>query len=264
MLDQLSGASRLYPIIGHPVAAVQSPIWLTRTLAGRGHNGICVPVEVDQAGLDAVMSGLTAAANVDGILVTMPHKAAAFGYCATADARATMFGGVSVMRRDPAGTWHGDMLDGLAFVKAQQDRGARIAGARALLLGTGAAGSAIAFALLEAGVADLTVHDVDPARARRLCEQLDAVAGGRLRGGGPDPAGYDLVLNATPVGLSEDDPAPVDTAELSADMHVGDVIAGHGTSPLIRAARAAGCSTSDGGDMVAAVQDLMADFLLRT
>ena len=152
MTSQLSGASRLLPIIGDPIKYVGSPVWLTNTFADRGHNGICVPVQVPDGELDVVMAGLAAMANVDGILVTMPHKHAAFAYCATSSDRAALLGAVSVIRRNTNGTWHGDMLDGLAFVKAQQDHGARINGARALLAGAGGAGSAIAIALLEAGV----------------------------------------------------------------------------------------------------------------
>lgn len=262
MPDHLSGASRLYPIIGDPVHYVQSPIWLTRTFAERGHNGLCVPLEVDADGLDAVMNGLAAAANVDGILVTMPHKNTAFAYCATSDARANLFEAVSVIRRNADSSWHGHMLDGLAFVRAQQNRGATTERARALLVGTGAAGSAIAHALLDAGVAELALHDADPARVEALSRRLQDVSGGRLREGSADPTGYDLVLNATPLGLNEGDPAPLDTSLLTEHMHVGDVIAGHGTTPLVAAAREAGCTTADGADMVEAVQELMADFML--
>ncbi len=262
MLDQLSGASRLYPIIGDPVRYVQSPARLTRTFAERGHNGICVPLEVTEADLRTVMAGLTASANVDGILVTMPHKFTAFAHCATSSPRASVFGAVSVMRRNPDGTWHGDMLDGLAFVKAQRDHGARIEASRALLIGAGGAGGAIAHALLEEGVGDLAVYDADPRRFTSLVEQLAGIAAGRLRPGSPDPSGFDLVFNATPLGLRDGDPLPVDAASLTGSMFVGDVIAGHGTTPLIAAAREIGCRTADGGDMVAAVQELMADFLL--
>jgi shikimate dehydrogenase len=74
MSDQLSGASGLFPIIGDPIKYVESPIWLTRTLGERGHNGICVPMQTPGSALDVVMAGLTATPNVDGILVTMPHK----------------------------------------------------------------------------------------------------------------------------------------------------------------------------------------------
>ena len=118
------------------------------------------------------MAGLTASRNVDGILVTMPHKFTAFTHCATSSERAKMLGVVSVIRRNPDGTWHGDMLDGLAFVKAQQDHGAQPEGARALLVGAGGAGSAIAIELLQAGVLELVIHDADESRVATLLDLL--------------------------------------------------------------------------------------------
>jgi shikimate dehydrogenase len=120
MPDLLSGATRLFPIIGDPIKYVEVPRRLTRTFEERGYNGICVPMQVPELDLDTVMAGLTASLNVDGILVTMPHKFTAFTHCATSFDRAKMLGVVSVIRRNLDGTWHGDMLDGLAFVKAQK------------------------------------------------------------------------------------------------------------------------------------------------
>jgi shikimate dehydrogenase len=258
----LSGATRLFPIIGDPIRHVQSPVWLTRTFAERGHDGICVPMQVPEGELDAVMAGLTATPNVDGILVTMPHKHAAFTYCSTSTDRAGRSGVVSVMRRNPDGTWHGDMLDGLAFVKAQQDHGATIHGSRALLVGTGSAGSAIAVALIEAGVRELVVHDADLSRVDGLLDLLEGMDRGRARAGTADPTGFNLVLNATPLGMGDKDPLPVDRSLLTSSMFVGDVVSGHGTTPLIAAARSVGCGTATGEHMVEAVQDLMADFML--
>jgi shikimate dehydrogenase len=130
MPDLLSGATRLFPIIGDPIRYVESPLRLTRTFGERDYNGICVPMQVPADDLDIVMAGLTAGRNVDGILVTMPHKFTAFAHCATSSERAKMLGVVSVIRRNPDETWHGDMLDGLAFVKAQKDQGAQPKGAR--------------------------------------------------------------------------------------------------------------------------------------
>ncbi|OOP60380.1 shikimate dehydrogenase [Arthrobacter sp. SRS-W-1-2016] len=262
MIDQLNGASRLFPIIGDPVKHVQSPPWLTRTFAERGHNGICIPMEVPEGDLGVVMGGLTATPNVDGILVTMPHKFTAFEHCASSSERARMLGVVSVIRRNADGTWHGDMLDGLAFVKAQLDRGARIAGARALLVGAGGAGSAIAIALLEAGIGELIIHDADEARVAGLLELLAGFGNGRVTAGSPDPAGCDLVFNATPMGMDVGDPVPVDTTRLTPAMFVGDVISGHGTTAFVAAAQAHGCKTATGDHMVEAVQNLMADFML--
>jgi shikimate dehydrogenase len=261
---QLSGASRLFPIIGDPIRYVESPVWLTRTLGERGVQGLCIPMQVPASALDTLMAALSEVGNVDGVLVTMPHKHAAFACCATSTDRARVLGAVSVVRRNPDGSWHGDMLDGAAFVKAQRDHGARIVGARALLIGAGGAGSAIAIALLESGVGDLVVCDAEPSRVEAVLEMVAGLGHGRASAGTPDPTGFDLVFNATPLGMEDGDALPVDASPLDSSMFVGDVIAGHGTTPLIAAARAAGCATATGGHMVEAVQDLMVDFLLGT
>jgi shikimate dehydrogenase len=264
VLDHLSGATRLFPIVGDPIKFVESPTRLTRTFAERGFNGICVPLQAPADDLDAVMAGLTASRNVDGILVTMPHKFTAFTYCATSSERAKMLGVVSVMRRNPDGTWHGDMLDGLAFVKAQQDHGAQPKGARVLLVGAGGAGSAIAIALLEAGVRELVIHDTSESRVATLLELLSRLGDGRASAGLPDPTGCEVVCNATSMGMSDGDPLPVDAALLTSSMFVGDVISGHGVTPFLAAAVAVGCRTANGGHMVQAGLDLMADFMLTT
>lgn len=257
MFNRFSGATRLFPIIGDPIKYVEAPVRLTRTFGERDHDGICVPMQVPAGDLDAVMVGLTASRNVDGILVTMPHKFTAFAYCATSSERAKLLGVVSVIRRNPDGTWHGDMLDGLAFVKAQKDHGAQPEGARVLLVGAGGAGSAIASALLEAGVGELIIHDADELRVARLLELVKDFGKGRVSAGPPDPTGCDLVCNATPLGMEDGDPLPVDPALLTSSMFVGDVVAGHGVTPFLGAAQAAGCRTANGGHMVEAAQDIM-------
>lgn len=230
MFKQLSGATRLFPIIGDPVRYVESPVRLTRTFGERGHNGMCFPMQVPAGTLDVVMAGLEATLNVDGILVTMRHEQTAFAHCTTSTERARTLGVVSVVRRNPDGTWHGDMLDGLA--------------------------------LLEAGVRELVVHDTDESRVTGLLDLLADPGDGRVTAGPPDPTGSDLVFNATPMGMEDGDPLPVDAALLTSSMFAGDVIAGHGVTPFLEAAQAAGCKTANGAQMVEAVQDLMADFML--
>jgi shikimate dehydrogenase len=210
------------------------------------------------------MVGLAATRNVDGVLVTMPHKHTAFDYCATTSERAKLLKVVSIIRRNPDGSWHGDMLDGLAFVKAQIDRGARPDGARALLLGAGGAGSAIAVALIEAGVEKLIVHDPDEERAATLVDLIARLGNGQVTTGPADPTGCGLVCNATPLGMNDNDPLPVDPTLLTSRMFVGDVISGHGLTAFLHAAQTIGCQTANGGHMVEAAQQLMADFLLNT
>jgi shikimate dehydrogenase len=262
MLERLNGETRLFPILGDPIIYVKSPERLSRSLSSRGVNGICVPMQVPAGCLGPVMRGLSAVSNVDGLLITMPHKFDAFGYCATSSACSRFLKVVSVMRRNQDGSWHGDMLDGLAFVKAQTDRSARPEGARALVVGAGGAGSAIAIALIEAEVRDLVISDTNLARAEELQAMLTTFGRGRVIVGPPDPAGCDMVFNATPMGMEEGDPLPVAADRLDRGMFVGDVIAGHGVTPFLRAAEAAGCTTANGDQMVEAVQEMMLDFLL--
>jgi shikimate dehydrogenase len=264
MLEHLNGQTLLYPIIGDPIIFAESPQRLTASFAERNHNGVCVPMQVPEGDLAVVMRGLGRTLNVHGLLVTMPHKFAAFGYCPTSSERARILGSVSVIRRNSDGTWHGDMLDGLAFVKAQKDAGARTDGARVLLVGAGGAGSAIAVALLQDGVEELIIHDVDETRSAQLVEVLSATHGGRVRVGPPDPKGCDMVCNATPMGMAAGDPLPVEAPLLTPSMFVGDVIAGHGLTPFLKAARAAGCKTAGGGEMVESVQELMVAFMLNS
>ncbi len=264
VLAGLSGETRLFPIIGDPIIFAKSPQRLTSGFDARGHNGICVPMQVPDGSLEGVIRGLTRTSNVDGLLITMPHKFSAFSYCATSSERAKLLGVVSVMRRNADGSWHGDMLDGLAFVKAQKDEGAEPDGARVLLVGAGGAGSAIGIALLEAGVRELVVHDREESRVANLLGLLSGLGRGRAISGPPDPTGCDMVCNATPLGMAAGDPLPIVTNLLTASMFVGDVIAGHGVTPLLQAAQALGCKTANGVQMVEAVQEMMLDFMIGT
>jgi shikimate dehydrogenase len=257
----LSGETLVVPIIGDPIAQVKSPDGITRLFAARGGNAVVVPLQAAPADLDALVTGLTPSSSIGGLIATVPHKFGLAAHCATLTDRARFLGSVNVARRNPDGTWHGDQVDGEAFVAAVRTAGGVPEGARALQVGAGGAGSAIALALLEAGVADLALHDADTARRDALLGRLRDRFGGRVSAGSTDPSGFDLVANATPMGMREGDPYPVDVAGLKADTFVGDVVTKPAVPPLIEAARAAGCRTSTGSDMFATVAVLIADFL---
>ncbi len=258
----LSGRTSLYPILGDPVTYVESPRRLTAAFEKRRHDGVCVPMQIPREQLDNAVRGLCAAGNARGLLITMPHKAAMFAQCATTSETATLLGVVSVARRNPDGTWHGDMLDGEAFVSVLEKAGAMLRRARVLQVGAGGAGSAISLALCNKGVQELVLHDTNPGRSDQLVKLLSGVCGGRVRAGGPDAAGFDIVVNATPLGMSPDDPLPVEAQDLSSSMVVGDVIAGHGVTPLLQAAHAVGCRTASGSQMVEEGIELMCRFFL--
>jgi shikimate dehydrogenase len=145
---------------------------------------------------------------------------------------------------------------------AQKKEGAQLEGARVLQIGGGGAGGAIAIALLEAGVRELVLHDTNPSRLSALVGLLSGLGHGRVIAGPPDPTGCDMVVNASPMGMSSEDPLPVPAHLLTSSMFVGGVVAGHGVTPLLQAARSAGCKTADGFQMVEAGMEIIPDFLL--
>ncbi|MEY4884436.1 MAG: hypothetical protein RIS34_2290, partial [Pseudomonadota bacterium] len=164
MPELLSGATRVHFIVGDPIAQVKSPAGVSQAYQARGHNAMVMPAHVAPAALAAWLAGVSLAQNVDGIIVTVPHKFACFDLCATTSERAAFLHTVNTMRRNPDGTWHGDMFDGLGFVEAMRDNGCQPLAKRALLVGAGGAGSAIAHALVMAGVSALAIHDEDTVR----------------------------------------------------------------------------------------------------
>lgn len=257
-----NGATRLVPIVGDPIAQVKSPAGITAALQERGRNAYVVPIHVGSEDLAACFAGLSRARNIDGILATVPHKFAAFRFAASATPRARLLEAANVLRRNADGGWHADMLDGLAFVAALRHAGCAPAGQRALLVGAGGAGAAIALALIDAGVATLAIHDADTARRDRLLDRLARYGAARLGIGTSDPTGCGIIANATPAGMREDDPVPVRIDRLTPAMAVGDVITVPEVTPLLAAARALGCKTSTGVDMFNAGRDLIVDFLL--
>ena len=259
---RLDGATRLHVILGDPIAQVKSPDGVTRAFAARGLNAVLVPVHVAPDAVAGFVRGASLARNLDGIIVTVPHKFAAASLCDTLTDRARFLGAVNVMRRNPDGGWHGDMTDGEAHVASLRAGGCEPAGRRALLVGSGGAGTAIALALHEAGVAELAIHDADAARRDRLIGRLAGRGGAPVVAGGDDPAGYGLVVNATPAGMRPDDPLPVRAERLSPDAFVSDVVTMPEVTPLLAAARARGCGTRTGIGMFEAVRDRMVEFLL--
>ncbi len=263
MLDALSGATRVHFIVGDPIAQVKSPFGVTQAFEQHGRNAVCLPAHVAPEDLARWCEGVTAMRNVDGLIITVPHKFAALGLCASTSARSAFVGAANTLRRRPDGQWHGDMFDGLAFVQALCAQGANPQGQRVLLVGAGGAGSAIAHAVLEAGAAQLHIHDADAARAAALVQRLQGLAAGAVALGPAQTAGHDILINATPRGMAPADPLPIDLTGLQSHQVVGCVITQPAVTPLVAQARALGCRTVTGGDMFAQVRDLMVSFLLE-
>ena len=262
MQNPLNGATRVYYIVGDPIAQVKSPAGVSEALHARGHNAYVMPAHVAPQHLATWLQGVSAAQNVDGIIITVPHKFAAAGLCSSLSERASFLGAANTLRRNADGTWHGDMFDGLAMVAAISASGCQVPDCRALLIGAGGAGSAIAHALVMAGVKALAIHDEDTARRAAMADRLASLQRCPILPGSRAPGGFDLIVNATPVGMAEGDSVPIDTATLRPSITVACVITAPAVTPLIASARSTGCNTVTGTQMFGQVRDLMLAFLL--
>lgn len=260
---RLSGETHLFPIVGDPIAQVKSPGLLSQIMADRGKNGLVVPAHVTPDALKELITALRSVQNVKGIVVTVPHKSAVLDLCDHPSERAKLIGSVNVMRRSPDGGWAGDNTDGQGYMDGVAACGFDIAGKRALLVGVGGAGSAVAYEILQRGARFLAVHDLDDARRMATIAKLESLFPGRVGSGSTDPSGYEFVANVTPVGMRDDDPLPIEAEKLTGQEFVADAITKPEVTPLLKVARSKGCNTMPGLGMFNAQADILVDFLLE-
>ena len=259
---RINGETRLYAIIGYPIIQVRSPEVFNPRFSRAGRNAVLVPLEVHPDRLEQAVAGLFACANLDGLVVTVPHKTRMIGLVDEVLPTGAVVGAINAARREADGRWVGDMFDGRGCVRGLRKQGIEPAGRSALLVGAGGAGSAVAFALAEAAISRLTIFDVDAARASRVVAGIGrSYPAVRAEMGPPVPTrDHDLVINATPLGMAPGDPLPVDPGTLDASMVVVDVVMKPEMTPLLRAAAAIGCRIQPGRHMLEGQADAVASF----
>ena len=262
MLPALNGATRIHVTIGDPIAQVKSPAGVTAGFAARGHDAIMIPLQVKAADVEDFFRLAKKLPNLDGIIITVPHKPVAFRHCDETSERARVLEVANVMRRGADGRWSGDMTDGGGFIAALKRNGFDPGAKRALQVGGGGAGSAIALALCMEGASALTLCDLDTEKRDALIARLERHGHKVAATDTPDPAGFDLIVNATPAGMKPGDPLPVDASRLNADQFVADVITMPAVTPLLTAAQQKGCGTQTGVQMFDAQVDFITEFLM--
>lgn len=261
----ISGKTKLYALVAHPVSHVRTPQAINALFETRGLDAVMVPCEVAPDALARFVDGLRSIANLGGLVVTVPHKIAVASLCDELTPRAQAAGAVNTIRRDPDGTLTGDLLDGVGFVAGLKQAGIALEGRSVYLAGAGGAANAIALALAEQGIARLTIANRTRARAEDLLHRLAAHRPGlRVEIGTRDPSGHDIVVNGTSLGLRPDDALPLDCDRLTSSMTVAEVIMQPRETPLLSAAAAAGCRIQYGQPMLDCQLALMADFLTAT
>jgi shikimate dehydrogenase len=247
----ISGKTTLIAHLGYPTDAFKAPMIYNPWFEHAGIDAVVVPMGVRAEDYEAFLPRLFRLTNIRGALVTMPHKVTTVGLLDEATPTVLIAGSCNAIVRRGDGSLLGDMFDGEGFVRGVRRKGRALVGARALVVGSGGVGSAIAASLAAAGVAGLGLYDVDAGVAAALEMRLTRHYP-RLRviTGSNDPGGYDIVVNATPLGMNDDDPLPLDTRRLSPGALVGEVVMKQQMTPFLRAAVERGCEVQVGTDML--------------
>jgi shikimate dehydrogenase len=246
----INGKTRLLPLFGFPTDAFKAPLIYNPWFESRGIDAVVVPMGVKVEDYAGVLRSVFKLTNVPGALVTMPHKITTVGLLDEVTTAVRVAGACNAIVRRADGSLFGDIFDGTGFTRGLSRKGFAFADAKCLVVGAGGVGSAIAAALAAAGVGMIAVCDAEPACADGLVARLRQHYPALIaRTGSRSAAGYDLVVNATPLGLP-DDPLPIDVASLAPSTFVGEVVMKSEMTPLLVAAQRIGCRYQIGTDML--------------
>lgn len=244
---QITGATRLFPIIGFPVAGVFSPPAFNRHFSDHGLDAVMFGLDITPEHLESFWTLLRTSGNLLGCSVTYPHKQAAFQAVDEMTGRAARLGALNTIRHDAEGRLSGDATDGLAMVSAMHKTGFDPQGKTVHVMGAGGgAGLAIVDCLCEQGVTGLIIDEIDTERRGNLHKLLETHwPNVPVIQDGP----AEILVNATTLGKSSDQPLPFGAETIAAAALCCDVVTGAQETPFMNAARHAGKAVVTGNDM---------------
>ena len=247
----ISGKTKLIAHLGYPTESFRAPMIYNPYFQKHGIDAVVVPMGCKSEDYADFLKLVFRLSNIHGALVTMPHKVTTMMLLDEASTTAQVAGSCNAIRLDAEGRLVGDMFDGEGFVRGVLHKGQELSGKTALVVGCGGAGSAIAASLAKAKVAELSLFDGYEPSMEGLAGRLrQAYPDLVVKTGSKDPAGYDLVVNATPLGMKDGDPLPMDVSRIDPSTFVGEVVMKSEITPFVAAARERGCRFQVGTDML--------------
>lgn len=247
----INGNTEIIAHIGYPTHSFKSPMIYNPYFEEAGINAVVVPMGCKPDHYPAFLRAVFSLENIRGALITMPHKVTTVGLLDEVTATVRVAGACNAVKRLDDGRLVGDMFDGAGFVRGVQRKGFDLQGRSVLVVGTGGVGCAIAASLAGAGIAAITLFDMNQASCEALAQRIRQNHPQiQVHTGSNDPAPHDLVVNATPMGMNEGDPLPMDVSRLAPSSFVGEVVMRAETTAFLAAAQARGCQTQVGTDML--------------
>jgi len=247
----ISGTTRLIAHLGYPTETFKAPLIYNPYFDKHGIDAVVVPMGCKAQDYPDFLKLVFRLSNIHGALVTMPHKTTTMDLLDEISTNAKVAGSCNAVKLGAEGQLIGDMFDGEGFVRGLVRKGQRVKGTKVLIVGTGGVGSAIAASLAAAGVKQIALHDANETALNGLKARLNAhYPQTAVTSGSNDPDGFDIVVNATPLGMRKGDPLPVDVSRLSPETFVGEVVMKAEITPFLDAARDRGCKFQVGTDML--------------
>ncbi|MGL4636935.1 MAG: shikimate dehydrogenase family protein [Beijerinckiaceae bacterium] len=247
----LNGNTALIAHIGYPTSSFKAPMIYNPYFESIGLNAAVIPMGVRGEDFDVSFNAIFRMSNIHGALITMPHKVTVLDMLDDVSVSVKISGACNAVLRKPDGSLIGDMFDGDGFVQGVLRKGQKVAGARILVVGAGGVGSAIAASFAAAGAGHIGIYDISMSSMEELATRLvQHYSNTTVEVGSNDPDGYNIIVNATPLGMKAGDAMPVDVARIAPDSFVGEVVMSSETTPFLAAAKARGCPTQIGLDML--------------
>lgn len=266
-ISPVDGKTDVYLILGDPVEQVRAPESFNLIFATLGLNAVVVPAQVAPADVLNFVKAVFTARNIQGLLLTIPHKSVVMPLLASAGPLAKVAGAVNALRLNANGEIEGDLFDGEGLVSSLNYYGMVYAGRRVLVLGAGGGAAAIGASLVGAGsnvalgaASELAFYDPTPGKAQELAHRLNGYSSAVSAAASNDAADYDLVINASPLGLQASDPMPCDVARIAPHAAMMDILMKNQPTPWVRAGRARGLNAQPGFEMMIQQADLYLRF----
>ncbi|MBN3724400.1 shikimate dehydrogenase family protein [Burkholderia sp. Ac-20379] len=257
----ITGKTGVFFMVADPIEQVRTPEIFNQIFPLCEIDAVMVPLQVAPEHLEATVRALFRSDTTRGMVLSIPHKSIAAGIVERKSKGATVANAVNAIRRNANGELEGELFDGLGFVKSMDRYAMPYQGKSTFLVGAGGAASAIAAALVEGGVPRIGLYDPDTAKARDLAASLSRQYGVAVTvQDSNDPAGYELVINASPLGLKAADPLPVPAERIDAGAQVCDILMKNQPTPLLQAAIKQGKAVLPGFDMLILQSPLFLDF----
>jgi shikimate dehydrogenase len=247
----IDGHTELIAHIGYPTHSFKSPLIYNPYFEKEGINALVVPMGCQAAHYPEFLKSVFNLTNIRGALITMPHKVTTVDLLDEVTKTVRVAGACNAVKRDEKGRLVGDMFDGAGFVRGVQRKGFDLKSKRVLVVGTGGVGSAIAASLAAENIAAISLFDVNRASCEGLALRLQSEYPQiKVEVGSCDPDGHNLVVNATPMGMNEGDPLPMDVSRIAPETFVGEVVMRQEMTAFLHAAHQRGCQVQVGSDML--------------